>query len=374
MSTENAADQPAARAGGPRAEGLRVVVVGATGNVGTHLIRALAGDPAVTSVVGLARRVPDWPVEKTTWAPVDLRDGETAQAELTEHFRDADAVVHLAWMIQPARDPLMTWRTNALGTTRLLNAVAAARVPALVVASSVGAYSPGPKDRAVDESWPTHGWPDAPYSREKAYVERLLDAFAYERPDTRVVRMRPGFLFARESAAAQRRLFLGPLLFGPLVRPELTPVVPDVPGLRFQVLRTSDAAEAYRLAVTRPVRGAFNLAADPVVDAALLARLFDARVVRMPRGVLRTALAAAWHARLAPAQPQLFDALMRLPVMDCSRAVGELGWKPRFTAEDAIRDLIDGLRHNEGMVTPPLRPRLRHGRFSEFATGVGQRP
>ncbi|WP_079031761.1 NAD-dependent epimerase/dehydratase family protein [Streptomyces specialis] len=369
MSTENAE-----RAQARRAEGLRVVVVGATGNVGSHVVRALAGDPAVSSVVGLARRVPDWPVEKTAWAAVDLRHGETARAELTGHFRDADAVVHLAWLIQPTRDPLMTWRANALGTRHLLDAVAEARVPALVVASSVGAYSPGPQDRAVDESWPTHGWPDAPYSREKAYVERLLDIFEHERPDTRVVRMRPGFLFARESAAEQRRLFLGPLLFGPLVRPGLTPVVPDVPGLRFQVLRTSDVAEAYRLAVVRDVRGAFNLAADPVVDAALLARMFDARVVRMPRGVLRSAVAAAWHARLAPAQPQLFDALLRLPVMDCSRAAHELGWKPRFTAEDALRDLIDGLRHNAGANTPPLRPRLRHGRFSEFATGVGRRP
>ncbi|MGK5533586.1 NAD-dependent epimerase/dehydratase family protein [Streptomyces sp. URMC 129] len=355
-------------------DGLRVVVVGATGNVGSHLVRALAGDPAVASVLGLARRVPDWPVEKTTWAPVDLRDGDAARAELTDHFRDADVVVHLAWMIQPARDPLTTWRANALGTARLLDAVAAARVPALVVASSVGAYSPGPKDEAVDESWPTHGWPDAPYSREKAYVERLLDAFEYERPDTRVVRMRPGFLFAREAAAEQRRLFLGPLVLGPLVRPHLTPVVPDVPGLRFQVLRTSDAAEAYRLAVTRPVHGAFNLAADPVVDAALLARLFDARVLRLPRAVLRTALATAWRARLTPAQPQLFDALLRLPVMDCTRAAEELGWTPRFTAEDALLDLVDGLRHGTGAPTPPLRPRLRHGRFSEFATGVGRRP
>ncbi|TDC23590.1 NAD-dependent epimerase/dehydratase family protein [Streptomyces sp. 8K308] len=352
---------------------MRVVVVGATGNVGSALVRALAGDPAVTSVLGLARRTPDWSVAKTSWESVDLRT-ERAAAELTECFRGADAVVHLGWMLQPARDPSLTWRANVLGTTRVLDAVAAAGVPTLVAASSVAAYSPGPKDRAVDESWPTHGWPESAYSREKAYVERLLDTFEFRSPDTRVVRMRPGFLFSRESAAEQRRFFIGPLLFAPMVRPELSPVVPDLPGLRFQVLRTSDAADAYRRALTKPVRGAFNLAAEPVVDAALLARLFDARTLRLPRPVLRGALAAAYRGRLAPVPPQLLDALLRLPLMDCSRAADELGWRPRFGAEDALRDLIHGLRHRTGAHTPPLEPDLPGGRLREFATGVGRRP
>jgi hypothetical protein len=53
-------------------------------------------------------------------------------------------------------------------------------------------------------------------------------------------------------------------------RSSTVPVVPNLPGLKFQALHTADA-EAYRLAIHADVRGAFNLAADPVVDAALLA-------------------------------------------------------------------------------------------------------
>ncbi|MEV1008502.1 NAD-dependent epimerase/dehydratase family protein [Streptomyces sp. NPDC049881] len=352
---------------------MRVVIVGATGNIGSALVRALAGEPAVTSVLGLARRVPDWQVAKTTWAPVDLRDADTVGDELRAHFEGADAVVHLAWLIQPARDPVTTWQANVLGTTRLLDAVAAARVPALIQSSSVAAYAPGPKDRAVDESWPTHGWPQAAYSREKAYVERLLDAFEYRQPTVRVVRMRPGFVLSRHAAAAQRRLFVGPLLFGPMVRPELSPVMPDIRGLRFQVVHTSDVAEAFRLGITEPVRGAFNLAAEPVVDAALLGRLFDARPVRLPRPLVRAALAAAWRARLTPASPQLFDAFVRLPVMDRTRAAEVLGWQPRVSAEDTLRELVEALRSGTGALTPPLVPRLPGGRLNELATGVGRR-
>ena len=80
-------------------------------------------------------------------------------------------------------------------------------MPALVYASSVGAYSPGPKDRRVDESWPTAGIESSFYSRHKAEVERLLDRFERETPSVRVVRLRPALIFKREAASGIRRLF-----------------------------------------------------------------------------------------------------------------------------------------------------------------------
>ena len=98
---------------------------------------------------------------------------------------------------------------NVAGTARLLTAASEAGVPRLVVASSVGAYSPG-LGAAVDETWPTHGIPTAAYSREKAYVERMLDEFEARHPSTRVVRLRPGFILRREASVQQRRLFGGP--------------------------------------------------------------------------------------------------------------------------------------------------------------------
>jgi nucleoside-diphosphate-sugar epimerase len=333
---------------------VRVVVVGATGNVGTSLVQALGDEPEVTSVLGVAERLPDWSPAKTQWAAADIRT-----ADLAALFRGADAVVQLAWVFQPTHDPVTTWQTNVEGTIRAFEAVLAAGVRVLVYASSVGAYSPGPKDRPVDESWPTNGWPTAGYTREKAYLERVLDVLERDHPELRVVRLRPGFIFKRESAAQQRRLFAGPLLPGRLVRPGVVPVVPDLPGLRFQAMHASDAAEAYRLAILRDVRGAFNVAADPVVDGAVLAELLRARTVRPPVRAVRSALAAAWHLHLVPASPQLFDAVLRLPVMDLTRARTELGWSPRYSSLDALRELLDGLRQAAGMSTPPLRP---HGR------------
>ncbi|WP_282700667.1 SDR family oxidoreductase [Streptomyces sp. CC219B] len=336
------------------AAGSRIVVTGATGNVGTSVVRLLSEDPEVGSVLGLARRVPGWSPPKTEWSAVDLASD---RADLAKEFAGASAVVHLAWAFQPTHDPAATWRTNVLGAIRVFDAVAAAGVPALIHASSVGAYSPGPKDRSVDESWPTHGWPDAAYCREKAYLERTLDTFEREHPDVRVVRMRPAFLFKRESASEQRRIFGGRFLPGPLVRPQLLPFLPDIPGLRVQALHTDDAAEAYRLAVHADVRGAFNLAAEPPVDAELLGEMFGARPVRLPRTAARSAIAAAWGLHLLPASPHLFDAVLRLPLMDCTRARSELRWRPERTAPQVLEEFLLGMRQGEGADTGPLRGR-----------------
>ncbi|MER6217800.1 NAD-dependent epimerase/dehydratase family protein [Streptomyces sp. NPDC001674] len=331
---------------------MKVVVTGATGNAGTSVVCRLAADPHVTEVLGLARRVPRWRQPGVRWAAADVDPDGTPLGPL---FAGAGAVVHLAWKFQPTHDPVETWRTNVLGTVRVFEEAAAAGVPAVVYASSVGAYAPGPAyDRPVDESWPTHGWPGAAYTREKSYLERYLDGFEAAHPDMRVVRMRPAFLFKETSASEQRRIFAGPLLPGRLVRPGLLPALPDLPGLRFQALHTDDAADAYAAAVRLPVRGAFNLAAEPVLDVAALARMLETRVVRLPLRPARTALSAAWRMHLVPAPAGLLDALLRLPLMSSARARRKLDWEPRYASGEAMTAFLRGLREGSGLPTPPM--------------------
>jgi nucleoside-diphosphate-sugar epimerase len=296
-----------------------------------------------------------------------------ARDDLAPHFSGADTVVHLAWLFQPTHDPLVTWRANVEGSIRCFEAAAAANVQTLVYSSSIGAYSPG-AGNVVDESWPTNGWPAAAYSREKAYVERVLDAFEARHPRMRVVRLRPGFVFKRAAATEQRRLFAGPFLPGRLVRPGRLPAVPYPAGLRFQALHSRDAANAFRLAVLRDVRGAFNVAAAPVVDAATAAEALGSRTVEVPPPLFRAALATAWSLRLSPADPRLFDVVVRLPLMRTDRARTELGWEPQHSAIDALRELLEGMAEGAGGPTPPLAADSPHERMHEIATGMGSRP
>jgi UDP-glucose 4-epimerase len=348
---------------------MRVVVFGASGNVGTSLLRALGDEPAVDSVVGVARRIPDAGFPKVEW-----RSADVASSPLERILHGADAVVHLAWLIQPGRDRQTTHAVNVTGSARVFEAAAAAGVKTLVYASSVGAYAPGPKDRRVDESWPTAGVPSSFYSRHKAEVERLLDGFERRQPGMRVVRMRPGLIFKREAASGIRRLFAGPFLPGWAVRPELIPVLPIPSRLSFQAVHSLDVGDAYRRALVGDARGAFNLAADPVLDPAELGRIFGARRLPLRGGLLRAGAALTYRMRLQPSEPGWVDLGLAVPLMDTGRARRELGWEPRRSSAEALRELIDGLREGAGIETPPLEPGgAGPARLREFLSGVGAR-
>src|ERR687890_188014 len=330
---------------------MRVVIVGATGNVGTSVLRSLESEERVESVLGLARRLPGLRMNKVEWAAADI-----ARDDLVPHFRGADAVILLAWLIQPSRDLNKLWMVNVEGSMRAARAVAEARVPALLYASSIGAYSPGPKDRAVGESWPTGGVPNSYYSRQKAEVERRLDYFESQNPEVRVARMRQGLTFKREAAQGVRRLFGGPFFPSLLARPEFINLVPEIEGLRSQVVHSLDVGEAYRLALLGDVRGAYNLAADPVLDAREIGRILSARTVSVPVQLARAGARLSWQLRLQPVPEGWLDLALNIPIMDTTRARQELGWTPSYDAAETLLDVLAGLRGGAGLDTPSLSP------------------
>jgi UDP-glucose 4-epimerase len=350
---------------------MRVVVTGASGNVGTSVLEALAAEPQVKEIVGIARRVPEVEMPKVQWVGADV----VADA-LEPIFDGADAVIHLAWAIQPSRDEAVTERINVEGSRRVFEATAAAKVPALIHASSVGAYSPGPKQRQVDESWPVDGIKTSFYSRHKAACEELLDDLEQRAAssDLRIVRMRPGLIFKSEAASEIRRLFAGPFVPGFLVRKQLIPLIPRVPRLRFQAVHSRDVGDAYRLAVVREVSGAFNIAAEPEIGVDELCGFFGARSFPLPAGALRGAAQLSWKLRLQPSPPGWVDLALGVPMMDTTRAREELGWEPTVSSLDALEDVLQGMRNAEGGKTPPLDPTAGGPmRSREIATGVGQK-
>jgi UDP-glucose 4-epimerase len=336
---------------------MRVVVIGATGNVGVRVVEALGRRAEVDEIVGVARRRPEAQAPKTRYEAADIR-----HADLTRLFRGADAVVHLAWMIQPGRDERVTASTNIDGSRRVIQAVIEAGVPALVYASSVGAYAPGPTSMRVDEDWPATGIASSFYSRHKAAVERDLRWRAAIHPTLRIVVLRPGLIFQRGAASEIQRLFLGPLFPHAAANPRLIGVLPLPRGFAVQAVHTEDVAEAYTLAVTRgDVRGPLNVAAEPVLEAATLADALDAKPVTLPAPLVRAAAATTFAAHLQPTEPGWVDLALQTPLMATDR-IRALGWAPRHSATDALRELLDGIRDRAGARTPPLHPAGRRPR------------
>jgi UDP-glucose 4-epimerase len=328
---------------------MRVVIVGASGNAGTALVRRLRRESDV-EVVGVARRLPR--DDGMQWHAHDI--GTASVDELAATFRGADAVVHLAWQIQPSHDQRVLYRTNVLGSRNVAAAVLRAGVPALVFASSVGVYAPGPKNRYVTERWPATGILASSYSRHKALVEGLLDKIEADHPTLRVVRLRPGLIFQRTSGTEIGRYFAGPLLPARLLRFGRIPVVPSHRALRVQAVHADDVAEAYARVLRSDVRGPFNVASGPVIDAELLAEVFHGVRVPVPGVLLHAAAALSWQLRLQPVDAGWVEMGLHAPLMSCDRIESELGWAPERDAVSALSELISGMAERAHGDTPPL--------------------
>ncbi|MFF5172620.1 NAD-dependent epimerase/dehydratase family protein [Micromonospora sp. NPDC000089] len=335
---------------------MRIVIVGASGNVGTAVLRRLRQESGL-ELVGVARRLPGpdagEPYDGVEWHSVDI-GAPGADGKLAAIFAGAAAVVHLAWQIQPSHDQRTLHRTNVGGSRAVTAAVVQAGVPALVYASSVGTYAPGPKDHPISERWPATGVPGSSYSRDKAEVEALLDEVEREHSALRVVRLRPGLIFQRDAGTEITRYFLGPLAPVRLLRYGRIPVVPSNRRLRMQAVHADDVADAYARAVLGDARGAFNIAADPVLTPELVARHFKGWTVPVPSPVLRVAAALTWRFRLQPVDAGWVELGLNAPLMSSERAETELGWHPKVDAVTALRDLFTGMAEGAHTQGPPM--------------------
>jgi dihydroflavonol-4-reductase len=181
-------------------------VAGATGFLGSHLIKALAerehGVVAVSKSGGT--------VHGLEVAPVDILN----EAAVTESARGADGAFLVTGRVSRDRDDAeLLHRDNVLGTETALRALRAAGIKRVVVASTSGTLAVSrDADRVADESCraPLEIIARWPYYRTKLYAERAaLEANA---PDFEVIVVNPSLLLGpgdlRESSTGDVRLFL----------------------------------------------------------------------------------------------------------------------------------------------------------------------
>lgn len=328
---------------------MRIAITGASGNVGSALVRRLQRDGH--ELVGIVRRPPD--DDGVEWHAADLTT-DTSDEALRQAFAGADAVVHLAWGFQPTHRVAYLEALGIGGTQRVVRTALEQRVPHLVHQSSIGVYSPRRDAVPVDEDYPTHGIPSSPYSRHKVAAERLLDDVEREQHGTTITRMRPGIIGQRQAGSALLRYGVPALVPARLVR--AVPVLPLDRAIVVPLVHADDVAEAIAASLAARVPGPFNLAAG-TVGVHDVAEALGARHVHVPAGVLRTAVSAGWHLRLQQVDPGWLDLARLVPALDTSRAASELGWVPRKPARQVLDEVVAGLASADAGDTPVLRPR-----------------
>lgn len=294
---------------------MKVVVTGGSGQLGTLVLRRLVASRKVKRIVSLDLQPPAVQSPKLDWKIADVRD-----PGLDRHLEGASALVHLAFIVTRRATAELMHAVNVEGSQRMFEYAAAQGVGRIVYSSSIAAYGvvPGQPVPIVEET-PRQRSP-LRYADNKYEVEQWLDAFEEHHPDLALVRLRPAILIGRRM----------PHALGDAMR---RGVMPSFGTARLPIVWDEDVADAVLLALMADARGAFNLSADELLDAADLARAGGMRVVRLRTSAFGGAL------RLSPVlerlgvassfDPAWLDAADIEVVVSSERALSELGWKPR---------------------------------------------
>ena len=334
--------------------GLTVAVTGPTGEVGTSFVAALEREAGVERVLGMARRPFD-PAARG-WRKTVYRRGDVLDRSAVDDLvAEADVVVHLAFLIMGSHAE--TSRVNLAGARTVFGAtVTAPRPTRLVYASSVAAYgyhadNPVP----LTEDVPTRGSSEHYYSRQKAESEAVLrEVTDGSGLDVYVLRpcivAGPGATVLADSMPWNQagRLVSAAVRAGAGITPLLRPVLPD-PGVPLQLVHPDDVASAGVAAVLgRGSPGAYNIAGAGEVSLSEVARALGGRGIRVPHAAAVAASTVVARSPWSPAFVEWVHVARSSVVMDTRRARRELGWRPRFTSNQALAALADAVAARRG--------------------------
>ena len=331
--------------GGGSERELTVAVTGPTGTFGSGLVPLLQDDERIARVVGIARSPFD-PAERG-WTKMEYRQGDVRDPEaLQAAFEGVDVVVHLAFLITGNASRETTRAINVDGTLNVFRAAAAAGARRFVYASSVAAYGFHPDNPAtIGEDWPTRPAERLFYAQEKAELEDLLEEEAGRHPELALFLLRPPVVLG-PNVIGGKDVLPGPLaplgrrLFS---RPRRLPVpVPVfVPALPMQFIHEEDVGRALvQCIIGAGPPGAYNIAGDGVLTAADVAREFGALPIALPAAPAQAAARAISRLPFLPPVAEWVEAASRPAIMDTTKAREQLGWRPRYSGLEALRDTL----------------------------------
>lgn len=331
--------------GPPKGGGLAVAVTGPTGTFGSGLVPLLQDDDRIERIIGIARGPFD-PAEHG-WTKMEYRRGDVRDLDtLREAFRGVDVVVHLAFLITGNASRQTTRAINVDGTLNTFRAATDAGARRFVYASSVAAYGfHDDNPERITEDWPVRPASRLFYAREKAELESLLGEESARHPELDLYLLRPPVVLGPDVVGGKDVLPgpLAPLGRRLLRRPRRLPVplpllVPEHP---LQFIHEEDVGRALlQCIVGAGPAGAYNIAGEGVLTAGDVAREFGALPIRMPPGPAQAAARAVARLPFLPPIAEWVEALGRPVIMDTRKAREQLGWQPRFTGLEALRETL----------------------------------
>lgn len=306
-----------------------VVITGASGYIGTRLLKRLTRDNAVEKIVALDVRHPSIQHEKITFHHRDIRDG---LFPLLKKYRP-QTVFHLAFMLNPMHNVREMFKINVEGTCRAILDCEKARVKRFIYPSSATAYGASPHNPIpIPESFPVDPHIRFSYARHKAKIEVFLKRY-------------------QKKSQMSFLIFRPVVVFGPHVNNFISqgiegPVLVSIKSTQqppLQLVHEEDAAEAFYYGFKQNLEGFYNVSADGTITFDEGAKLFGRRPKELPYPLVYAINSLLWQLKVFKAPPQYLD-FVRFPWIVDNTKLKKAGFQYKYTTRETFIDYLKGKR------------------------------
>jgi UDP-glucose 4-epimerase len=304
---------------------MKYLITGGSGYIGGRLTDLLL-EREDAEVVNLDVRPPALPRQRARFVRMDIRDrGILALLEAER----PDALVHLAFILNPIHDEQTMYDIDVNGTQNVLDAASRAGIGHLLVASSTTAYGAWPDNPVpLTEDDPVRGMPNYEYARDKTEIDRLCQLWAAQHPDRAMTIVRPTIVF-------------GPNVDNYIIRNwTKAPFISLIDGvdLDLQFVHEDDVVDAMSRLLLERRGGIFNLTADGTVKVSEAAKIAGLKTRRIPARMAKRIAGAGWRLRVPTFEaPSGQVDFVRYPwIASNEKLKAELGWTPRYTSRETL--------------------------------------
>ncbi|MCG6882045.1 MAG: NAD-dependent epimerase/dehydratase family protein [Deltaproteobacteria bacterium] len=242
-----------------------VLVTGASGYLGKHLVHALAINPdGIKHILAADIREPaaGEREQNVTYVKADVRSLEISGIVKTHAV---DTIVHLATIVTPpkGRSRDLAYSVDVIGTQNILNACIENRVEKIIITSSGAAYGYyADNTPLLTESDPIRGNRQFPYSYHKRLVEEMLAEYRAQYPQLKQIVFRPGTILGENVSNQITNLFEKKIVLG--IKGAASP---------FVFIWDQDVVNCIRMGITENKEGTYNLAGDGTLTMKQIARI-----------------------------------------------------------------------------------------------------
>ncbi len=317
---------------------MKVAITGAAGYIGKQIVDKLSLDPEIEQINAIDIVKPKISLAKKQVKKIKFFTSNILDRDLVELFWGCEVVIHLAFKIGDSKNRPALYRINVDGSRNVFNSAQEAGAKKLIVSSSIAVYGYYPDNpKVIDENTPLLANTDNAYSDTKRLVEILLDDYEKRYPYMDIIRFRPGVILGANTRNNFRTM---------LTLPFWIEFEGDGPGFfsRTAVVHEDDVVDAFLIAIKSKCKGAYNLAVEPFVTRDEILKITKQPILKLPANLIAFLLDTAYKMKItnSPASDMYY---MMYPIpASGNKAIKELGWKPKYTGLEAVRDLFNSIK------------------------------